>query len=101
VKQLEKDLPDLLTFFDFAQLLWKKLHATKVLECCFVEVRRRTRPMVCSVNVASVDGILRAIFNGLMFVPHYQRNTKDAFALFLMPEPELCSVDELTLHFLH
>src|SRR5579875_2726186 len=31
---------------------------------CFVEVRRRTRPMVCFVNVASVDRIIYAIFNG-------------------------------------
>ncbi len=30
---------------------------------CFVEVRRRTRPMVCFVNVASVDRIIYAIFN--------------------------------------
>jgi hypothetical protein len=29
---------------------------------CFVEVRRRTRPMVCSVNVESVDRIIYSIF---------------------------------------
>src|ERR1700674_703049 len=29
---------------------------------CFVEVRRRTRPMVCFVNVESVDRILYSIF---------------------------------------
>jgi transposase-like protein len=33
-----------------------------VIERCFVEVRRRTRPMVCFVNVASVDRILYPIF---------------------------------------
>jgi hypothetical protein len=29
----------------------------------FVEVRRRTRPMVCFVNVASVDRIIYSIFH--------------------------------------
>jgi putative transposase len=65
VKQLEKDLPELLTFFDFPEHLWRKLRTTNVIERCFVEVRRRTRPMVCFVNVASVDRIIYAIFNGL------------------------------------
>jgi len=35
---------------------------TNVIECCFVEVRRRTRPMVCFVNVESVDRIAYSIF---------------------------------------
>jgi len=65
VKQLEKDLPELLNFFDFPKHLWRKLRTTNVIERCFVEVRRRTRPMVCFVNVASVDRIIYAIFNGL------------------------------------
>ncbi len=64
VKRLEKDLPELLTFFDFPRPLWRKLRTTNVIERCFVEVRRRTRPMVCFVNVASVDRIIYAIFNG-------------------------------------
>ena len=33
-----------------------------VIERCFVEVRRRTRPMVCFVNVESVDRIIYSIF---------------------------------------
>jgi len=64
VKRLEKDLPELLTFFDFPRHLWRKLRTPNVIERCFVEVRRRTRPMVCFVNVASVDRIIYAIFNG-------------------------------------
>jgi putative transposase len=63
VKQLEKDLPELLSFFSFPQHLWRKLRTTNLIERCFVEVRRRTRPMVCFVNVESVDQILYAIFN--------------------------------------
>lgn len=63
VRRLEKDLPELLTFFDFPKPLWKKLRTTNAIERCFVEVRRRTRPMVCFVNVESVDRILYSIFN--------------------------------------
>jgi putative transposase len=63
VRQLEKDLPELLTFFDFPRHLWRKLRTTNAIERCFVEVRRRTRPMVCFVNVESVDRILYSIFN--------------------------------------
>ena len=65
IKELEKDLPELLSFFSFPRHLWKKLRTTNVIERCFVEVRRRTRPMVCFVNVASVDRIIFSIFNGL------------------------------------
>ncbi len=62
VKQLEKDLPDLLAFFSFPKHLWKQLRTTNIIERCFVEVRRRTRPMVCFVNVQSVDRIIYSIF---------------------------------------
>ena len=65
VRRLERDLPELLTFFRFPRHLWRKLRTTNVIERCFVEVRRRTRPMVCFVNVQSVDRIIYAIFNGL------------------------------------
>jgi len=65
VKQLEKDLPELLSFFSLPHHLWRKLRTTNVIERWFVEVRRRTRPMVCFVNVASVDRIIFSIFNGL------------------------------------
>lgn len=63
VRQLEKDLPELLSFFGFPKHLWRKLRTTNVIERCFVEVRRRTRPMVCFVNVNSVDRIVFSIFN--------------------------------------
>jgi transposase-like protein len=63
VKRLEQDLPELLSFFRFPRHLWRKLRTTNVIERCFVEVRRRTRPMVCFVNVESVDRIIFSIFN--------------------------------------
>jgi putative transposase len=62
VKRLERDLPELLSFFAFPRHLWRKLRTTNVIERCFVEVRRRTRPMVCFVNVESVDRIIYSIF---------------------------------------
>ena len=62
VKQLERDLPELLAFFRFPRHLWRKLRTTNIIERCFVEVRRRTRPMVCFVNVPSVDRIIYSIF---------------------------------------
>jgi putative transposase len=62
VKRLGRDLPELLSFFAFPRYLWRKLRTTNVIERCFVEVRRRTRPMVCFVNVESVDRIIYSIF---------------------------------------
>jgi len=63
VKRLERDLPELLSFFSFPRHLWRSLRTTNIIERCFVEVRRRTRPMVCFVNVESVDRIIFSIFN--------------------------------------
>lgn len=73
VRQLEKDLPELLSFFQFPRHLWKKLRTTNVIERCFVEVRRRTRPMVCFVNIHSVDRIVFSIFNRMN--PHWKNRT--------------------------
>jgi putative transposase len=77
VKRLERDLPDLLTFFDFPQPLWRKLRTTNAIERCFVEVRRRTRPMVLFVNVASVERIIYAIFH--RFNQQWQNHTLNLF----------------------
>ena len=62
VRRLQRDLPELLSLFAFPPHLWRKLRTTNVIERCFVEVRRRTRPMVCFVNVESVDRIIYSIF---------------------------------------
>ena len=77
VKRLERDLPDLLTFFDFPQPLWRKLRTTNAIERCFVEVRRRTRPMVMFVNVASLERIIYAIFQ--QFNQQWQNHTLRLF----------------------
>jgi len=63
VRKLEQDLPDLLSFFQMPPHLWRKLRTTNVIELCFVEVRRRTRPMVCFVNELSAERIIYAIFH--------------------------------------
>jgi putative transposase len=77
VKSLEKDLPDLLNFYTFPKHLWKKLRTTNNIERCFVEVRRRTRPMVVFKNVHSVDRIIYAIFH--RFNEDWRNRTLDLF----------------------
>jgi putative transposase len=62
-RRLQQDLPELLAFFNEPRSLWRKVRTTNIIERCFVEVRRRTRPMVCFVNVKSVDRIIFSIFN--------------------------------------
>lgn len=63
VKKLGEDLPERLAFFRFPQPLWRPRRSPNVIERCFVEVRRRTRPMVCFVNAQSVDRISFSSFN--------------------------------------
>ena len=77
VRKLEQDLPDLFSFFQFPQHLWRKLRTTNIIERCFVEVRRRTRPMVCFVNAASVERIIFAIFH--RFNQQWQNRTLRLF----------------------
>jgi putative transposase len=77
VRRLERDLPELLSFFAFPRPRWRKLRTTNVIERCFVEVRRRTRPMVCFVNVASVDRIIYSIFQ--RFNPEWKTRTLSVF----------------------
>lgn len=77
IQRLERDLPDLLHFFNFPRHLWRKLRTTNVIERCFVEVRRRTRPMVVFTNVASVERIIYAIFS--RFNEDWKNHTLELF----------------------
>lgn len=77
VRQLERDLPELLHFFGFPRHLWRKLRTTNAIERCFVEVRRRTRPMVVFTNVESVDRIIYAIFS--RFNEDWKNHTLELF----------------------
>lgn len=62
VKCLEEDIEELLNFYQYPKELWKKLRTTNIIERIFREVRRRTRPMSCFQNRASVERIIFAIF---------------------------------------
>jgi putative transposase len=77
IRQWERDLPELLHFFRFPRHLWRKLRTTNVIERCFVEVRRRTRPMVVFTNVESVDRIIYAIFS--RFNEDWKNHTLELF----------------------
>jgi len=63
VASLLRDLPELLAFFACPRPLRRRLQTTNIIERGFVEVRRRTRPMVCLVTVQSVERIIYSIFN--------------------------------------
>ncbi|MCX7793750.1 MAG: transposase, partial [Thermodesulfovibrionales bacterium] len=45
--------------------LWVKLRTTNVIERAFREVRRRTRPMSCFNNTASIERIVYAVISRL------------------------------------
>lgn len=62
---LEKDLSDMLNFFDYPKEHRKKIRTTNAIERSFREVRRRVRTMNCFTNAASCDRIIFAIFNHL------------------------------------
>jgi putative transposase len=62
---LEKDLEELLHFFDCPQKHWVKIRTTNVIERSFREVRRRTRVFSCFSNKQSCERIIYAIFTHL------------------------------------
>ena len=62
---LRQDLDELLTFLEFPEAQRVKLRTTNVIERCFREVRRRTRPIGCFTNAASCDRIIYAVFHRL------------------------------------
>lgn len=77
VQSFLRDLPELLAFFQCPRRVWRKIRTTNLIERCFVEVRRRTRPMVCFVNVQSVERIIFSIFN--RFNLEWRQRTRRAF----------------------
>jgi putative transposase len=62
---IEKDLDELLHFFDTPSDHWKKVRTTNVIERSFREVRRRIRPMSCFTNTQSVNRIIYGVINHL------------------------------------
>ena len=60
---LETDLEQLLSFFDCPREHHTKIRTTNAIERIFREVRRRTRPISCFTNDASIDRILYGLFS--------------------------------------
>lgn len=65
VRSIEDDLDELLPFLDCPKDHWKKVRTTNAIERAFREVRRRTRPMSCFQNSASVDRIIFGVISHL------------------------------------
>ncbi len=59
---MEKDLEELLNFFDCPKNHWVRVRTTNAIERCFKEVRRRTRVFSCFSNLQSCQRIIYAIF---------------------------------------
>jgi len=62
---LETDLDELLNFLACPKTHWRRIRTTNAIERAFREVRRRTRPMSCFQNPASVDRIIYGVINHL------------------------------------
>ncbi len=65
VASLERDLDELLNFFTVPKAHWRKVRTTNVIERCFREVRRRTRPVSSFSNPASCDRIIFGVLSHL------------------------------------
>jgi putative transposase len=65
VRCLEEDLDELLNFLSCREDQRKIVRTTNVIERAFREVRRRTRPMSCFQNPASVDRIIFGVVSYL------------------------------------
>jgi putative transposase len=62
---LEKDLDEMLSFLDCPEHHRRKIRTTNVIERAFREIRRRTKPMSCFQNPASVDRIIFGVLSHL------------------------------------
>ncbi|MBI4286721.1 MAG: IS256 family transposase [Chloroflexi bacterium] len=56
-----EDLDELVSFLACPKAHWRKIRTTNAIERAFREVRRRTRPMSCFQNGASVDRIVYGV----------------------------------------
>jgi len=65
VASVERDLDELLNFFAAPRQHWRKVRTTNVIERCFREVRRRTRPISSFTNPASCDRIIFGVISHL------------------------------------
>jgi len=65
VECLSKDIEDMLAFFYFDKDIRSKIRTTNIIERSFREIRRRTRPMSCFQNSASVNRIIFGVISGI------------------------------------
>jgi putative transposase len=65
VSCLGQDIDELLGFLSCPKQHWRKIRTTNAIERAFREVRRRTRPMSCFQNSASVDRIIFGVISRL------------------------------------
>ena len=65
VRCIENDMDELLPFLDCPVEHRRKVRTTNAIERAFREVRRRTRPMSCFQNTASVDRIIFGVISHL------------------------------------
>jgi len=77
VAGLERDLEELLSFFDCPKAHWKRLRTTNVIERLFVEVRRRIRTMCAFTTRNSCERILFSVFDRMN--QHWTRHPLPAF----------------------
>lgn len=66
---LEKDLPELLSFFDFPKEDWVKIRSTNYLERAFREIRRRTNSISSFPNPKSAERIMVAFSEAFLTKP--------------------------------
>ncbi|MBC7334614.1 MAG: transposase [Actinobacteria bacterium] len=52
-------------YFDYSKGILKKIRNTNIIERCFKEVRRRTRPISCFENNASCSSIIFGVISHL------------------------------------
>ena len=77
VNCLERDLEQLLAFFDCPKVHWKRLRTTNIIERLFVEVRRRIRTMCAFTTRSSCERILFSVFDRMN--QHWTRHPLPAF----------------------
>ena len=65
VKCLEADMEEVLSFLSCPRVYWSKIRTINAIERAFREVRRRTRPMSCFQNSASVNRIIYGVTSHL------------------------------------
>lgn len=86
VRCMEKDIDELLNFFDMPKEHRVKVRTTNVIERLFREVRRRIRPMNCFTNDDSCERILFGILRYL--------NEKWACKRYIIPIPAKSEIRE-------